>query len=341
MTSKAFASTVVAVNVKKKPTALLISPTFFEYYKNIISEFEILGFNAIWMNTWLYENPFYKILLRVAPGIVSRLSTHKYISNTEAFQLEDVSEILVIKGEGLSIGFIRYLRRAFPRAHLNLYLWDGVENTRGATLIAPEFDSVSTFDSLDAQLYKWRHRPLFARKTETAEFNSANSVLYDWVFIGTLHSDRIAVLKRLSQSSGFQNFFAYGFIQGGVLWFLRHLTNPRLWRHGAINVSTMPIPSDQVNRIVQATKAVVDIEHPKQRGLTMRSIETLLMGRKLVTTNAEIKSSDLFHETRVYVIDRNNPYIPNEFLESPFLEISQKIREKYLLRGWLKDVIDY
>lgn len=331
---------MVTINNKKKPTALVISPTFFDYYKNILREFEALGFHAIWMNTWLYENPVYKILLRIAPNLISRFSTHKYIRNAKALQLKNVSEILVIKGEGLSINFIRYLREAFPQANLSLYLWDGVENTRGATQIAPEFDTVSTFDPLDAQFFSWRYRPLFARVFEKTETTLSGPALYEWAFIGSLHSDRFSVLKRLTLSSGFQKFYAFGFIPGKFMWLLRHLTNPKIWHHGAIKVSTTPILSDEVNRITQAAKAVVDIEHPKQRGLTMRSIETLLLGRKLVTTNTEIKNSDLFHETRVFVMDRKKPHISQDFLESPFLDIPQKIREKYYLRSWLEDIIN-
>jgi hypothetical protein len=71
----------------------------------------------------------------------------------------------------------------------------------------------------------------------------------------------------------------------------------------------------------------------------MRSIETLLLGRKLVTTNTEIKNSDLFHESRVFVIDRREPNISQDFLESPFVDIPQETREKYFLRSWLQDVI--
>lgn len=340
MNKKSNVSTVLDIRDKKKPKALVISPTFFDYYKNIISEFEGFGFQAVWMNTWLYKNPVYKILLRVAPKLVASLSTKKYISNVKGLQLEGVTEILVVKGEGLSVDFIRYLRQAFPFAHLRLYLWDGVENTRSAVQIAPEFDSVSTFDPLDAHFFKWHYRPLFARQVEKIETTSPPSFLYDWVFIGSLHSDRFSVLKRLTHSSRFQKFYVYGYIQGKLILFLRHLINPKFWNHGEIKISTISIPSDQVTSIIQTAKAVVDIEHPKQRGLTMRSIETLLLSRKLVTTNTEIKNCDLFHESRVCVIDRNNPNVPAQFLNIPFLEIPQETKEKYYLRGWLKDIVN-
>jgi hypothetical protein len=144
---------------------------------------------------------------------------------------------------------------------------------------------------------------------------------------------------KLTRSNVLQNFYAYGYIPGKFMWFLRHVANPKTWRCRSIKVSTAAIPPEKVNRIVQSAKAVVDIEHPKQRGLTMRTIETLLLGRKLVTTNAEIRNSDLFHESRVCIIDRANPSIPQAFLEKAFLDIPQKTKEKYYVRSWLQEVI--
>lgn len=323
----------------KKPNALVISPTFFDYYKNIVDEFKWLGFETCWMNTWLFGNPVYKILLRLAPGLVSRLSTARYIRNIELLGVDFFSEILVVKGEGLSVDFVKYLRRRFPSANLSLYLWDAVDNTRGAVKIAPFFHSVSTFDQRDAKLFNWRYRPLFARNVADTSAESIELPVYDWVFIGSLHSDRFAVLKRLVNIRLNQSFFAYGFIPGGLMWLLRHLTNFKLWSRGGIKVSTRSMPSEQVDRVVKSSRAVVDIEHPKQRGLTMRSIETLLMGRKLITTNVEIKNSDLFHESRVCVIDRYNPNISQSFLDGEFLVIPSNIKERYHMKAWLKDVI--
>jgi hypothetical protein len=323
----------------KQPKALLISPTFFDYYKDIGKEFEKLGFEFFWMNTWLSKNPIYKILLRVAPVLVSKLSTAQYIRNIEDLNLDNVAEILVVKGEGLSINFIHYLRRKFPVASLSLYLWDGVENTRGVVNIAPAFDKVSTFDPKDAKIFGWHYRPLFARRAEEMQTTPNTQVKYDWAFIGSLHSDRFAVLRRLTRIETMQSFFAFGFIPGSFMWVLRHLTNLNLWCHGSIEISIKAISPDQVNSIAESSRSVVDIEHPRQRGLTMRSIETLLIGRKLITTNVEIKNSDLFDESRVYVIDRKNPSIPREFINSPFLQIPQEIRARYYIKNWLSDVI--
>lgn len=322
-----------------QPKALLISPPFFDYYKNIIKEFEKRGFHCFWMNTLLFQNPAYKILLRIVPNLVSRLLTSQYIKNTEALNLDHVAEILVIKGEGLSIDYVHYLRRKFPLAILSLYLWDGVENNRSAVKIASAFHKVSTFDPKDARIFGWHYRPLFARRAEEAQTALITQVKYDWAFIGSLHSDRFAVLKRLIRAEKRQSYFAFVFIPGRFMWILRHLTNPNFWYRGSIKVSTEAIPSNQIKSITELSRSMLDIEHPGQRGLTMRSIETLMLGRKLVTTNVEIKNSDLFHESRVCIIDRINPSIPREFLDSPFRDIPQETRSKYYIENWLDEVI--
>lgn len=319
---------------------MVISPPFFDYYKDIMSAFERLGYASTWLNTWLFDNPIYKLLLRILPRLVSSLSSNEYIRRIEKLELTDVSEVLVVKGEGLSKDFIGHLRKKFPNAQFHLYLWDGIENTPYATDLSSAFDSVSTFDPKDASQFKWRYRPLFARKTDAVSNSAQNICTYDWVFIGSIHSDRYKVLTQLANMKNNFRFFAFGYIPGKFVWWLRHLTNPRLFQASSIRLSTTSIAAKEVNRIIQSSKAVVDIEHPNQRGLTMRSIETLMLGTKLITTNREIRSSDLFHESRVCVIDRNNPKVPPNFLSTPFLPVENEIRSRYYIDTWLTEILD-
>ncbi len=84
---------------------------------------------------------------------------------------------------------------------------------------------------------------------------------------------------------------------------------------------------------------MLDVEHPRQRGLTMRTIETLLSGRKLITTNRHIVDSDLFDPSRVHVISREHPQVPQAFFEMPFAPVPEAVRSRYTLRRWIVDLI--
>ena len=51
--------------------------------------------------------------------------------------------------------------------------------------------------------------------------------------------------------------------------------------------------------VVRSSRAVLDIQHFKQTGLTMRTLETFGAGKKLITTNHEVKKYDFYDESRV------------------------------------------
>jgi len=85
--------------------------------------------------------------------------------------------------------------------------------------------------------------------------------------------------------------------------------------------------------------AIIDIQHPKQHGLTMRTIEILPLQRKLITTNSEIKRYDFYHNENIMVIDRDDPILDEQFLLTPFKEIDPKIVHQYSVNGWVTKLL--
>jgi len=321
---------------------LLICPSFFSYHRSIVAELESRGFAVEWWNDRPSEASVYKLLLRLFPRWLAAGSARAFAARTAALaQPQAITHVLVVKGEALSPAAVRALRRALPQARFTYYLWDGVENARGALAIAPLFDTVATFDPLDARRFGWQHRPLFARRgaAEASAGAATPAARYDWAFVGTLHSDRLKVLRRLAAASRRERMFAFGFVPGRLMWVLRHLTDWAMWRKDGVAVSTRPMAAEAVQAVVDSARTIVDIEHPRQRGLTMRSIETLLAGRKLVTTNALICDSDLFDESRVCIIDRRRPSIPPTFLRSSFAPLSAAQRARHSVGGWVDELL--
>jgi hypothetical protein len=120
---------------------------------------------------------------------------------------------------------------------------------------------------------------------------------------------------------------------------LRRLLDWTLWLAPKGTLSTKPMTPIEVAQIVECSGAVLDVEHPRQRGFTMRTIETLLAGKKLVTTNANILESDLHHPSRVCVINRQKPEISSEFLDIPYLPVPDSIRSYYSCEGWATELL--
>lgn len=49
------------------------------------------------------------------------------------------------------------------------------------------------------------------------------------------------------------------------------------------------LPSAKVVDAILSSAVVIDIHHPSQHGLTMRTIEAVGLNKKIITTNADIK----------------------------------------------------
>jgi hypothetical protein len=98
--------------------------------------------------------------------------------------------------------------------------------------------------------------------------------------------------------------------------------------------------ADDVQHYVNISAAVLDVEHPKQRGLTMRTIETLIAEKKLITTNKNIINSNLYDKSRVCIINRDNPKLPDDFIDCPFLPVPDPLKYYYSCEGWVSELLD-
>ena len=58
---------------------------------------------------------------------------------------------------------------------------------------------------------------------------------------------------------------------------------------------------EEIISLISKSKAILDINHPSQVGLTMRTFETLGANKKLITTNENIKIYDFFDKENIDV----------------------------------------
>ena len=318
---------------------LLVSPLTFSYHLSISETLRSMGYAVTWWDERASSATWYKLALRLFPATTVGWSERLFLSRLAKLEMGSVSHVLVIKGEGLSRRVVLKIRETLASASMGLYLWDGVENVKGVSNILQAFDSVATFDPVDAKRFGWIYRPLFGRNILAIK-GIAAPVQFDWCFIGTIHSDRHRVIHRLRQRYGeHARSFVFAYFQSPLMLFIRRLRDWTLWLAPKDTLSTQPMPAVEVARIVECARAVLDVEHPRQRGLTMRTIETLLAEKKLVTTNKYILNSNLYDPSRVYVINRARPEIPAEFLAQPYLAIPDALRNYYSCKGWVSELL--
>lgn len=321
---------------------LLIAPRFFGYERTLAQTLEGLGATVRYVDARPGNGTLAKALLRLHPlaPLTRPLVRRHFRRALRALAGDRFDDILVISPEGLDEGVLAPLRRAQPGARLLLYMWDalankGLRGARASRFIAL-FDHAYSFDDQDAAQYGMELRPLFCAWQAPAGGDGDPAFLFS--FVGTIHSDRYRILRTLVRSVQGRTLkpFVYPFLPGRALYWLNWLTRPEFRQAGAEAFQYVPMPYGDVQAVFRASQCILDIEHPGQRGLTMRTLEVLSAGKHLITTNPHIRKYPFYRPDRVTVIDRQHPSLPDPLPQPAPLTLSE--RHALSLTGWCEDV---
>ena len=320
---------------------LLISPSFFGYEKEIVKYLKQLGACVDYFDQRPANTFWVKGLIRVNRNLLKPLIKRYY--NNILLKLSGVSYdyVLVIDGETLMPSILKKLRQQFASAKFILYIWDSLHNRKNAKDLLPFFDKKYSFDKGDSVLLEdVSFLPLFYLN-EYMQIPSKPNFEYDFSFIGTAHSDRYDFLKKMKQQAQHLNLttFFYLFLHNYRLFLWLKLTNPSFRRSKMNDFNYSPMSRADVLEVFSRSCAIVDVHHPKQTGLTMRTIETLGVKRKLITTNAAIKHYDFYDPNNVLVIDRLDPQLPRDFFNTPYHDIPSEIHQRYSLESWIQEIL--
>lgn len=249
----------------------------------------------------------------------------------------DYDFILVIKGDILTKEALDIIKLKNKKARTILYLWDSIERVSNFRNIKDSFDKIFSFDRVDTQIDTTIiFKPLFYR----SEYNVKNNnvvPIYDLFFVGWSHSDRAILLKNIVSKLENQKLKVKFLILVGKM---SYYISPAIRVIKNMTIKK-PIQTTKVVEYCLKSKAVLDLAHPNQTGLTMRTIEVLFgVERKLITTNKDIVNYDFYNENNIFIIDRNNLEIPRSFFEREFKPYSKEMREKLFVENWIKDFFE-
>jgi hypothetical protein len=319
---------------------LLIGGGFFGYASEISRALMQRGRKVKWFEDRPGLDTITKSMIRVAPALVASKAAAYFETIIEQVRGQPIRDVLVIKGEALSPASIERLRATMPQARFTLYFWDSYRNMpKDSRAKVALFDKTFTFDALDAAAdRRLSYRPLFFLD-DYASLPAVEPDI-DLLFLGTVHTDRYAVLNRLSRAlpPGVR-FEKVLYFPSSLIYAARRAFDPTFWRARHDEFVFKPLNKTHIQTLISRARAVVDIERPVQSGLTIRTIEMLGAEKKLVTTNATVRQADFFNPNNIAIIDRRRPFLTSAFLARAYEPPSAEVLGRYSLSGWLDEVL--
>ncbi len=318
---------------------ILFCPKTFGYESAIVREMELLGAEVTFHGQLPSEHAWVKAIFRLFPKLAWWYADRYFISWLKQHGPATCDLVFIVKGEGLSPNFLQNLKRRYPDSRLILHLWDSLINCKHIQQKFQYFERLSSFDPEDCKkIPQFKYRPLFFldKYLNREQINLGHGVF----FIGTLNGDRPNVINHLVKSCKSPSDFRFWlFVRSRFELNFRKVIDKSLKQIEASHLIYKPMSAEVISQHYNECAAVLDIEHPNQSGLTMRTFEVIASGKKLITTNKRIVEHDFYDPARIYVIDRNNPSIPDKFLTTPVPELSDEFVAYYSLRGWILDIL--
>jgi hypothetical protein len=328
---------------------LLISPKTFNYEIEIQQQLERMGAIVDWYDDRPSSSTLSKALIRYKPSLMTQITNRYVESIIQNAHDKKYDIVFVIKGEAMSGENIERLQAFFSSARFVYYTWDSLRNFKNGSESLKYFEKKYSFDPSDCGLFEnVKHLPLFflpayAAKKMSQTFSSVDAEKIDLLFLGSLHSDRYEVFQAIMKACQVVHSslitYSHLYFQSKWVFFLKRLTDKKFNATPLSAINWQPLSQKQTQELIFKSKIVIDVHHPYQTGLTMRTIECLGAQRKLITTNENVKYYEFYDPQNIHIVDRNNPVVDRGFIELPYAPVHPDITNQYRLDNWLKKIL--
>lgn len=316
---------------------LFFSARLFGYQHEIVKGLKRAGASIDYYDERPANTFLVKALIRINRNLLAGYVNRYYNRIIGQTCQKNYDYIFFTKGESVSVDNIHKLKLLHPHAEFIIYHWDSIANNNNAQRLLPCFDRIFSFDKIDCENLKLRFLPLFYLPDYADIGLSKSKVKYDILFVGTTHSDRYQFIKKIEkQIMGFGGkCFTWFYFPSKILYFKMKLQNKYLRSIPINKFHFRSMDKRTLLSLYTHSKIILDIQHPKQTGLTMRCIETLGAKRKLITTNRAILEYDFYNQNNILVVDREAPEVSKSFFLESYKDIPSEIYKKYSLDNWI------
>lgn len=217
-------------------------------------------------------------------------------------------------------GIILWLLKHVPRNSIKLFYWNTISQNKIKKELPPS--QIYTFDFNDSYRYNFHLVNQVYRYCDSSLSGTQN---YDFFFIGA-NKGRLHGLKQLVK-----DLKSKGFSVKCIIFDYSGL----LVDTYDIEIINYEIPYKKVIKYIQNSRVIIDYTKSGQSGYTLRILEGLFLGKKVLTNNNAIKESPLYKKENFFIYDNNISEI-SSFMESPYIPYSEEDLEPYDINSWIK-----
>jgi hypothetical protein len=342
---------------------LLITPEFYGIEKRIKSVLEESGYEVIWFENKTLPLDYHstssklKFFRRIYfflffPHVRYIRQELKKIEN-ERFDI-----LFSINGNIICPYLLRRLKGKNPGIFSVLYLWDSI-SMYSWTKIFKYFDKVYSFDQSDSEKYGLDYRPNFFMRSNSPNNREQE---FDMFFSGKFNPFRLDVIDKIvSRAKGYNVTYYIKlwpackiFFHNQLLYRLfKILKSDYSWvRNYTFNYEAIEgilkreyliansIGYKEIQIQLLNSNVILDLPYPGQTGYTHRVIEALANGKKVITTNSNIRREIFYNPNQIQIMDKHIYEVDYNWIKEKITFPVNSYFEELELSRWLKSMIN-
>ncbi len=287
-------------------------------------EMEALGASVTYVDIQP-RNDFFKVLRTVIPSIYERYLDAHHLAAIRASAGIVYDKVVFLQAHQMATDNLGRLREVQKQAEFTLYNWDSLTNHNYLNQ-APFFDRVLTFDRRDAEEHSYGYLPLFCQRSmqNLRRDRAEPETLF---MVGNLvkHQRYFAVMAFRTYCSKHGLIFKQHLKISPVV--LLQLLRSSVYPKG---VTLHSIAPEAFLEMTETTLGVFDFANHDQSGQTMRMMENLCCGKKIITNNMWVKREPFYSPDRIHVFDGLDFSGVIDFLRLPFAKPDAKFEEYHI-----------
>lgn len=228
-----------------------------------------------------------------------------------ACDLDSVGTVILADG-GNSENVARLIHHRRPEKRIILWFRNSVEASGEPSKDVASFCELSSFDHADCERYGYRYNPQFYGGNPSYEPHEPE---WDVFFVGQDkgRKNQLLDIERKLQDEGLTTKFCIVGYNSGYLAY------------------------EQVLDLVSRSRVILDVQAGWQDGMTLRPLEALFYGKKLITNSGAYAKSELYDGANAFMLDRDDWAGIRDFVRSDYAAAPNHdaLVSEYGIEGWL------
>lgn len=310
---------------------LYIGLDYFHYPQAITKEIKSIG----------YDVDYYPIEPRELKFKTSRYFAKKYYRYSldkyhqkivEETKNTEYCKVFFITSHFISIENLNSLKNAHPKSDFIAYHWDSINQYNFLDTVS-YFDKVYSFDRDDCQNYGFNYLPLFASNIYSNSKFIITKHDIDIYTVGTIvKPERYILVNKIREYCIEKNISHYFYLKVTPITYLKLIFKGIIPK----KIFFKPITMTTMESITSRSKAVLDVTNNKQSGLSMRVIENINIGKKIITTNNNIEYENFYSPDQVFILGKENLENIKTFLDKDY---EANKNSDLTINTWIKKIL--